>query len=42
MCYETPEMWVIDMKENIMTVVIVSGDVNEDGNLPNIDLSGAD
>lgn len=42
MCYETPEMWVIDFKEDIMTVVIVSGDVKEDGNLPNIDLSGAD
>lgn len=42
MYYEKPEMRIIESKEKILTVVIVSGDVTEGGGLPDIDLSGQD
>lgn len=41
MRYERPKMEVIDLKEEIMTVLLESGDVPESGGeLPEIDMSG--
>lgn len=42
MKYERPEMEIVELEEDILTVVIQSGDVTEDGKLPGIDMSGDD